>query len=38
MFHDAYNPAPMSQEANKSSSAADVLPDERTGRFVLVLA
>lgn len=37
MFHDAYNPAPMTNEANASSRAADVLPDERTGRFVLVL-
>lgn len=35
---DAYNPTPSAQYTEDASRAAAQLPDERNGRFVLVLA
>lgn len=35
---DAYQPAPSAQYTEDASEGAAQLPDERNGRFVLVLA
>jgi len=37
MTPDAYQPAPSTQYVEASSAAADMIPDERTSRYVLIL-
>lgn len=37
MLPDTYNPTSSAQYAEQSSIAADTLPDERTGVFILQL-